>query len=328
LGRTLITGINGYIGSNLGRRLLREGGSVIGCDLESGNIGDLKADSRFEFHGADITSAGAMRDVARDVDHVVHCAALVHKRSTDLSRENYFRINRTGTINILRALNPVRVKRIVLLSTVSVYGKLREGTVPDEGTEPDPDDHYGESKAAAENDVRAYSRDSGVAHTILRLAPVYGTSFLLNIHKRVYLPGEAAFYRIGSGTQRLSLCSVNNVIDVVAAGASHPSFANETFNVSDAGEYSINDIISFFRKFRSQEKKVIIGIPYAFPRLIFKALSLIMPGRGQSYTYQLQKVALDARYSVEKLRKTGVPLVWDLRSTFSRETISGGSEGG
>jgi UDP-glucose 4-epimerase len=325
LSRTLITGINGYIGSNLGRLFLREGRPVTGCDLESGNIGDLIADRRFEFRRVDITDAGALEDAMRDVDHVVHCAALVHKRSTDLSRENYFRINRTGTENILRALDPAQVKRIILLSTVSVYGRLREGMVPDEGTDPDPDDHYGESKAAAEDDVRAYSRDSGVAHTILRLAPVYGTSFLLNIHKRVYLPGEAAFYRIGSGTQRMSLCSVNNVIDVIAAGASHPSFANETFNVRDLKEYSINEIISFFRELRPQQKRITITIPYAVPRLAFRAVSLIMPGRGRSYTYQFQKVALDARYSVEKLRKTGIPLVWDLRSTFSCETTSGGS---
>lgn len=312
----LVTGINGYIGSHIGRAFLRDGKRVIGLDLGSDNIDDMMADPNFEFLRADITDRGSIPDEVKKSDALVHCAALVHKRSSDLSRDNYFRINSAGTVNILEAVDPARVKQVVLLSTVSVYGHLAEEMIPDENGPIDPDDYYGESKAAAEDHVRSYSRGHGIAHTILRLAPVYGRSFLLNVRKRVYLPGGLSFYRIGRGTQRLSLCSVNNVVGVVVAGMGKTFLLNETFNVSDSGDYSINDMILFFKDLYSQGKKPVVPIPRAFPLLLFRLLSLALPERAGYYAYQFNKVAKDARYSVEKLRATGIPLIWNLRNTF------------
>ncbi|MEN6320686.1 MAG: NAD(P)-dependent oxidoreductase [Syntrophaceae bacterium] len=318
MNKKLITGINGYIGSNLARALLREGNQVIGIDLDSGNIDDLIHNPNFEFRRVDITDPHSFPDEVRQADVLIHCAALVHKRSSDLSRENYFRINHTGTKNVLDSLDRKALKQILFLSTVSVYGDLSGGKMPDENTPLAPEDYYGESKVAAEKEIREFSESHKTPYTIFRLAPVYGDSFLLNIHKRVYLPGELAFYKIASGEQRLSLCSVNNIADVIISSMSDPSFLDQTFNMQDLEDYSINDIILFFKGLHAQQSKPVVRIPCAFPLFVFRLLSLLLPKKAEYYAYQLKKVSENAEYSVDKLRTTRVRMKWNLYNTFLR----------
>jgi nucleoside-diphosphate-sugar epimerase len=311
----LITGINGYIGSNLARALLRKGNRVIGFDLAFNNLVDLKDNPSLSCFTADITNDAAVSAASGDAEIFIHCAALVHKKSTDLSQQNYFRVNQLGTRNVLRHVNPTRLKRIIFLSTVSVYGNIPPGTEPDENTSPHPDDFYGESKLAAEDEIRVFSTKSSVPHTILRLSPVYGRSFLLNIYKRIYLPGHRCFYRIGGGYQKLSLCSVNNVVDIIEMGLQNQVLFDQTFNIRDAENYSVNDLISFFNK-GPGKKKPVITIPAAIPHKVFSCLSLILPKKAEYYNYQLRKISMDATYSIERLRDTGTNLPWDLATTF------------
>lgn len=318
MSKKLITGVNGYIGSSLARALLRQGDKVIGIDLDSGNIDDLISDPKFEFRKVDITDPHGFADEARQADALIHCAGLVHKRSSDLSRENYFRINQFGTKNTLESLDRNVVKQVLFLSTVSVYGDLSDGMIPDENTLPAAEDYYGESKVAAEKEIREFSDRCKIPHTIFRLAPVYGESFLLNMHKRVYLPRELAFYRIESGDQRLSLCSVKNINDVVISSMGAGSFFDQTINLQDLEDYSINDIILFFKSLYAQQNKPVIRIPYALPLLVFQILSLLLPKKAEYYKYQLRKVAENAEYSVNKLRRMGVSVKWNLYNTFLR----------
>jgi nucleoside-diphosphate-sugar epimerase len=313
----LITGINGYIGSNLARTLLFGGNRVIGLDLAFNNLGDLKDDPNLSYFAADISDAAAIPADAGDAGTLVHCAALVHKRSTDLSRENYFRINHLGTRNVLRHIGPARLKKIIFLSTVSVYGNIPPGIEPDENMKPGPDDFYGESKLAAEEEIRSFAARHNIPYIILRLSPVYGRSFLLNLHKRIYLPGHHCFYRVGGGNQKLSLCSVNNVVDVISAGLHTETLSGQNFNIRDFRNYSINDIISFFNRVSGKNKPV-ITIPAAIPHMAFSCLSLVVPKKAEYYKYQFRKISMDATYSIERLRGTGTNLRWDLESTFAQ----------
>ena len=51
-------------------------------------------------------------------------------------------------------------------------------------------------------------------HAILRLAPVYGPDFRLNLDKRLYLKPPSVGYYLGNGSYRLSLCSIQNVVSI------------------------------------------------------------------------------------------------------------------
>ena len=313
----IITGCNGYIGFKFVNALLRKNCNIYGMDLDVSHNKGLENKDDFKYFRADITNAETFSGQLKEADVLIHCAALVHKRSPDLSRENYFRINCEGTKNMLDFLDRDRLKQIIFLSTVSVYGDVLNGIEPDENTQASPEDFYGESKLAAEDAIREFSDKHKIPYTIFRLTPVYGELFLLNINKRIYLPGKTAFYKIGSGDQRLSLASVNNVVDVVVGSINNGNYFNRTFIVKDIGDYSINEIISTFKDIFSQHSKPVVRVPLRFPEAAFKLLGFVMPERARYYGYQLRKIAGDAVYSGAKLHSMVQPK-WNLKNTLKK----------
>ncbi|HOE18450.1 MAG TPA: NAD(P)-dependent oxidoreductase [Syntrophorhabdaceae bacterium] len=313
----LITGVNGYIGLKIALNVLQKSNVIIGLDSNSANCVSLAGSSNYKFIQADITKKETFPSEIRGTDVLIHCAALVHKRSSDLSRENYFRINCEGTENVLDFLDKGRLRQIIFISTVSVYGDLSYGVVPDENSRAAPEDFYGESKLAAENTIKEFSNKHKIPYTIFRLTPVYGDLFLLNINKRIYLPGGTAFYKVGAGEQRMSLASVNNVVDVVVDSINNSNYFNETFIVKDMEDYSINEIISSFKDIFSQHGKPVVQVPLCLPKAAFKLMGFVMPERARYYGYQLRKIADNAVYSGAKLHKM-IQLKWNLKNTLKK----------
>lgn len=315
--KILITGVNGYIGSKIANWMTRKKYKIIGTDLKSSNIKHLVNKQNFKYFRANITDSKFFPPELKQTDILIHCAALVHKHSRDLSRENYFKINCDGTKNILSFLDKKKLKQIIFLSTISVYGKLAQEKAPDENSKLVPNDFYGESKLAAEDEIREFSKINEIPYTILRLTPVYGQDFLLNINKRVYLPKKKTFYKIGSGKQQISLCSVNNVVDVIADSIKNKNYLNETYIVKDKNDYSLNKTISVLRKVHNQTGKPIICIPLFLVETIFKFVAIIFPKKGKFYYYQLNKISRDFVYSGNKLLSSGIKLRWNLKNTLS-----------
>ena len=197
---------------------------ILGIDLYASNIDDLQKYPNFAFYKADITKPLTFSNEFKQADILVHCAALVHRSSKDLSKENYFKVNVNGTKNILQFLDKNKLRQIIFLSTVSVYGNSVLITAPDENTSINPGDHYGESKAKAEEEIRDYSMAGGIPYTILRLTPVYGKDFLLNIKKRIYLPRQFAFYKISSGNQKFRFARLIIVLSLSALAPTEEMF--------------------------------------------------------------------------------------------------------
>ena len=97
--RIIITGVNGIIGSELGRRFIDKGYYVIGVDRTEPQREDS---GHFEYVKLDITDKDKVGLFFSELrfDYLIHCAVLVHKNSPDLSFDNFMRINFEGTKNI------------------------------------------------------------------------------------------------------------------------------------------------------------------------------------------------------------------------------------
>lgn len=169
----LVTGANGFIGQRMCERLSLEGHKVrclvrslekfrplSHLDSVTPVIGDLEAES-------------ALKEGARGCDTVFHLAAYAKPWSKDKSLS--YRINVTGTENLLRAALQEGVKRFVFTSSAAVIG-------PSPGVEPIDESYprdvpsfneYEETKAAAEELVRSYCRD-GMETVIVNPPRVYG----------------------------------------------------------------------------------------------------------------------------------------------------------
>jgi nucleoside-diphosphate-sugar epimerase len=131
---------------------------------------------RFEFVHADVRDADALAAAVTDVDAVVHLAAVVGdpacRREPELARE----VNLDATLALLDRAERTGVKRLVLASTCSNYGKMADPDVlVTEDFELRPISLYAETKVAAELEVLGRA-GNGLETCCVRLATVYGTS--------------------------------------------------------------------------------------------------------------------------------------------------------
>ena len=172
--RVLITGCGGYIGTTLTPYLLRKGYKVrcvdrlfFGEDLLSHVIGEKD----FELVKGDIRTVDP--SVMREVDAVIDMAALSNDPAGELKPEWTMSINYKGRVRIAKMALEKGVKRYILISSCSVYG--RQEKIADENTTPNPLTTYALANLMAERDVLPLS-SKNFEVVALRLATVYGPS--------------------------------------------------------------------------------------------------------------------------------------------------------
>src|SRR3989338_7789714 len=115
--KVLVTGVAGFIGSNLAEALVQRGDRVVGLDnLSTGrreNLRDMEGQAEFEFVEGDIRDVSVAQRACRGVEVVFHQAALPSvPRSIQDPRET-FEVNTGGTLNLLIAAKDSGVRRFI-----------------------------------------------------------------------------------------------------------------------------------------------------------------------------------------------------------------------
>lgn len=303
--RIVITGVNGVIGFELKKRFIEKGYYVIGIDRTESRREDS---GQFKYVKLDITDKDKVGQFFSDshFDYLIHCAALVHKNSPDLSFDNFMRINFEGTKNIFDPVvankNNSGFEGAVFFSTIEVYGGEGRDGVISEDDECQPITFYGKSKLAAEKYLGELNKENKLPITILRLTPVYSEDFLRNVKRRVLIGGDKFFYRVGDGEQKISLCSKDNVIDVVEACIEGAVPFGEVFNVADDKVYSFNNLSNYFRELVGGNR-ITIKIPECIVYSGIKLVSLIFSGRKERLLSIYYKLTKDNIYAIEKAKK-------------------------
>jgi len=175
MAKYLITGAAGFIGSSLARALVAQGHKVRGLDNLSGgsleNIEDLRLS--MEFQVADIRDEDAMRTACRDMDFVLHHAAIASvPRSVDDPLTTH-EVNLTGTINILLAARESGIRRVVFAASSSAYGDSDEGAKR-ECMVPQPLSPYAVQKLACEHYIQSFCHMYGMEGVCLRYFNIFG----------------------------------------------------------------------------------------------------------------------------------------------------------
>ena len=159
-----ITGIAGFLGSNLAEYYLRKNFKVSGCDNLIGGSLDNIDTNKINFFKADCEDFEKMKKIIKGVDILCHAAAYAHEGLSSFSPVLISNNNVTGSVSVFTAAIFNKVKRIVYCSSMARYGKIK---IPyKEEDELKPVDPYGVSKVAAENILKILSETHGIEYNI------------------------------------------------------------------------------------------------------------------------------------------------------------------
>ena len=173
MAKILITGASGFIGSFIVEEALRQGMETWAAVRKSSSRLYLQ-DQRIHFIELNLSSEEDLKKqlTGHSFDYIVHAAGV----TKCLHQEDFFRINTEGTKHLVRALIALQmpIKRFVDISSLSVYGPVREHQPYEEIREsdtPQPNTAYGKSKLEAEHFLDTLH---DFPYVVLRPTGVYG----------------------------------------------------------------------------------------------------------------------------------------------------------
>lgn len=159
-----ITGIAGFLGSNLAKYYLAKGFEVSGCDNLIGGSLDNIDQTKINFYKGDCENLEFMVKVMKGSNVVCHAAAYAHEGLSTFSPTLICNNNVTGSTSVFTAAIINKLKRIVYCSSMARYG---DGSTPFLETQiPNPVDPYGVAKVAAENILKILSHTHGIEYNI------------------------------------------------------------------------------------------------------------------------------------------------------------------
>lgn len=244
-GTVLITGVAGFIGSNLADRLIKDGYQVVGIDDLSYGVREQVPDE-VAFHQVDIRSPD-LADLFRGVDYVFHLAAKNCIADCQADPVETSSINVVGSVNVFEASRRARVRKVIYAESSALY----EGSevLPTPESEVEPRSFYARSKVAERLFAEAFEEFGGLRMTALRYFCVYGPR---QDYRRTIPPVMSAFIIhllrgtrptiYGSGDKRRDFVFVDDVNDFHVQCLHDDRTTGRVFNLGSGTSHSVREI--------------------------------------------------------------------------------------
>ncbi|TAJ84703.1 NAD-dependent epimerase/dehydratase family protein [Reyranella sp.] len=261
----LVTGVAGFIGSQVAQRLLARGEAVVGVDnfspyydpvLKFARLKPLRETAGFTFLDADVADRDAMEALAGahpEVDRIVHLAAQPGVRHSKVDPYIYVQTNVMGQLVMLELARGLgeRLKHFVYASSSSVYGG--NSKLPFSAGDPvnHPESLYAATKRADELMVETYVHQYGMRATGLRYFTVYGPwgrpdmspyIFARAIHEGKTIP----LYHMGKIKRDFTY--IDEIATGTIAALDHPpaDAGHRLYNLGATRSVDIRHVISLF----------------------------------------------------------------------------------
>jgi nucleoside-diphosphate-sugar epimerase len=241
----VVTGVAGFIGSNLADRLLREGYRVVGIDNLAYGVREQIPDG-VEFHHRDIRDPG-LPELFRGAAAVFHLAAKNCISDCQLDPVETAAINVLGSVNVFEACRQGGVGKVVYAESSALYEGSRVLPTPEH--EEAPESFYALSKSAERLFASGYERFAGLHMTALRYFCVYGPR---QDYRRTIPPVMSAFIIklargerptiYGTGDKRRDFVYVDDVNDFHLQCLSDRRTDGRAFNLGSGTSWSVREI--------------------------------------------------------------------------------------
>lgn len=248
----LVTGVAGFIGSNLADALLDRGYAVRGVDnFETGrkqNLEPLQNADNFTFHETDIRDADAMTEITEGVNYVFHQAAVPSVPRSVEDPITTTDANCTGTATVLNAARNADVDTTVVASSSSVYGSTEQLPKVESMTE-QPESPYALSKYYTEKLAIQFSDLYDIDTAALRYFNIFGPHQDPNGEYAAVIPKFISLLLdgdrpviYGDGEQSRDFTFIDNAVQANILAAER-DVTGEAFNVGCGDRITINELV-------------------------------------------------------------------------------------
>jgi nucleoside-diphosphate-sugar epimerase len=327
--RALVTGAAGFLGASVVRRFRSEG-VIVRALLRPGGAQHTDAD---EVVAADLRSIESLPGAFADVDWVVHAGARV---STTGNWEEFESTNVTATGAVIRMATAAGAKRVVHVSSLSVYAVPHDGAVIREDDAYDDGagerGFYARSKQAADRLAMDAIRD-GAPVSVVRPGLLYGPGRVLPLGRRVIRAGRFLVVLASRG-YLLPLAYVDNVADAIYLAASGDRAEGRAYTIVDE-HVTQREHLETFREL-SGDRRIPLYPPLGFVRAaagaVERAAGLV--GRRSPVTrHQVERTLRSATFDAQRAReelgwKPNVSVREAMRRTLEMQRNPMTNEGG
>ncbi len=236
-----ITGIAGFLGSNLAHSLFKQNHNIFGNDNFIGGYKDNLSEN-FKFYNVDCCDFEEMEKILKNIDVVIHCAATAYEGLSVFSPSFVTKNIFEASVSTFSAAISNKVKKIIFCSSMARYGSQKYPFT--EEMETKPQDPYGIAKVATEEVLKNLCEIHNVDWTILVPHNIIGPrqkyddpfrnvlSIFLN---RMLLNKPAIIY--GDGSQKRCFSYVDDCLDCIEKTIFNKKTSKEIINIGPDEEF-------------------------------------------------------------------------------------------
>lgn len=228
--KILITGIHGFVGSNL-VAALKENHTIYGVDI----VSPVKKGVSYTFSWDDL-DAGQVPAV----DAIIHLAGKAHDTKNQAAAEVYFKVNTGLTQKIYDYFLRSSAQKFIFFSTAKAAADRVEGVLTEEVT-PSPVGPYGESKIKAEEYIISHPADGKQVY-ILRPCMIHGPGNKGNLNLLYSVVSKGIPWPLGAFENRRTFTSIDN-LSFVVSGLLTKDVPSGIYNMGDDEALSTNELI-------------------------------------------------------------------------------------
>jgi len=222
--KILVIGAAGRLGKEIIGTLSESSHEIRAFDLPNISWESIEKLEDVEIFPGDVTKKYLITEACREIDLVIHLAALLPPQS-EVDRRLTLKVNVEGTRNIVEALEPKENVPIIFASSISTYGiTASEGPPIGEDHPQNAHNIYSESKIEAEHLIKS----SGIPYVILRIAP-------LSVADLVELP-EVIPYR---KDQRVEFVYATDAAQALFEAVGNPDALGKTLNIAGGSSWQM-----------------------------------------------------------------------------------------
>ncbi len=300
--KVFITGINGFIGSNVAKKFLEKGYEVEGLIRKNSDVSFIK-NLPIGLYKGDIRDKGSYEELLKNIDIVVHVAGLAADWGP---YQKFHEINYLGTKQVVAASSKANVKRFVYISTVAFHGfgktNIKEEEPPASNLIP-----YAKTKWMAEQWLWEFSSKTEMEIAAIRPGNVFGPNDRTFMLKYIESIEQGKFAQINKGKAKTCPTFIYNLTDAIFLASTHKNAPNNAFIVTDGLDIDWNTFNSIlFNKLGKPFKPM--SIPYSLAmtaaKINYTLHKLFFPNKEPFLTpYRINNGGKDYHFSIEKIKK-------------------------